>query len=803
VIPLPIDAHVDTIRESMRRSRAVVVTAPPGAGKTTRLPPALAADGPVILLQPRRVAARAIASRIAAERGWTLGREVGWQIRFERRFTADTRLLVVTEGILTARLQVDPLLSNFLTIVIDEFHERSIHADVAFALARQAWRARDDLRIVVMSATLDTAPVSAFLDGCPVVDVPGRTFPLEIAYEPGRSVAESACDVLQKSGSVLCFLPGAPEIQRVVADLQPRVPADVEVLPLYGSLDVDAQSRAIEPSSGRRVIVATNIAETSLTVPGVTAVVDTGLHKVARYDAERGVDSLETERVTLDAADQRAGRAGRIAAGIVRRLWDARDRLRPHREPDIQRVDLSSAALDIVAWGGDPRTFEWFERPHADALEAALELLGRLGLVSTWRPPSGGPAPDEPSVRLKPDATYVKLTDVGERVRRLPLHPRLARMLVAAGGSRDMARACALLSERHFLAPRTATTTSDLLSAIDRWDTMPPNVRRAADLIGSFAAPESSQRKQEQPELAFRRALLAGYPDRVARRREPGSPNVLLASGTGAVVAPESGVRDGEYMIALDVVGADPRGGPGRTHGSAPTARIRLASLVEREWLSPTSTDVEHRFDAATGTVKARRVERYDAIVLGEHPVPADPDIAAQLIADAWIARGPTADDDRMLRRLRFAGRDVDLAGTISRAAHGVRRLDEITLERVLPAQVLRDLDRDAPDTLAVPSGRRVPLDYAEDGSVSASVKLQELFGLADTPKIGPRRVAVALALLAPNGRPVQITRDLRSFWDRTYPDVRKELRGRYPKHPWPDDPWTATPTARTTRRHR
>jgi ATP-dependent helicase HrpB len=816
--PLPIDAHVDTIRESMRRSRAVVVTAAPGAGKTTRLPPALAADGPVILLQPRRVAARAIAARIASERAWTLGRDVGWQIRFERRFTADTRLLVVTEGILTARLQADPLLSDFLTIVIDEFHERSIHADVAFALARQAWRARDDLRIVVMSATLDTAPVSAFLDGCPVVDVPGRMFPLEIAYEPGRSVVESACDVLQTSGSVLCFLPGAPEIQRVVADLQSKVPADVEILPLHGSLDVDAQSRAIEPASARRVIVATNIAETSLTVPGVTAVVDTGLHKVARYDAERGVDSLETERVPQDAADQRAGRAGRIAAGIVRRLWDARDRLRRHREPEIHRVDLSSAALDIIAWGGDPRTFEWFERPREEALEAAVELLGRLGLVSRWRPSSGGPARDQAMVRLTRDATYAKLTDVGERVRRIPLHPRLARMLVAGDGSGDIARACALLSERRFLPARTATTTSDLLSAIDRWETMPPHVRRAADeILKSFnqseicnpasvrssstratarlaEAPTARRRPQsEMSELQFRRAVFAGYPDRVAKRREPGSPNVLLASGSGAVISPESGVRDGEFLIALDL--------SQRSGHTVP--RVRIASIVDGDWLMPTSTNVEHRFDAASGTVRARRVERYEAIVLAEHPVPVDTDVAAQLIADAWIARGPTADDQRVLRRLRFAGRDVDLAGTIRLAAHGVRRLDEIALDRVLPAQVLRDLDRDAPDTLAVPSGRRVALDYAEDGSVSASVKLQELFGLADTPRIGPRRVAVSLSLLAPNGRPVQITRDLRSFWDRTYPDVRKELRGRYPKHPWPDDPWTATPTARTTRRHR
>jgi ATP-dependent helicase HrpB len=363
----------------------------------------------------------------------------------------------------------------------------------------------------------------------------------------------------------------------------------------------------------------------------------------------------------------------------------------------------------------------------------------------------------------------------------MPLHPRLARMLVAAGGSRDMARACALLSERHFLSPRTATTTSDLLSAIDRWDTMPPHVRRAADRIASST-------QSAMPDAAFRKALLSGYPDRVAKRREPGSSQVLLASGTGAVIAPESGVRDGEFLVAHDV---------SRVRD---VARIRIATAIERDWLAPTSTDVEHRFDAATATVKARRVERYDAIVLAEHPVAADPDIAAKLLAEAWIARGPTAEDERTLRRLRFAGRDIDLAGTIATAAHGVRHLDDIVLVRVLPAPMRHDLDRDAPDTLAVPSGRRVPLDYGEDGSVSASVKLQELFGLAETPKIGPRRVPVSLALLAPNGRPVQITRDLRSFWDRTYPEVRKELRGRYPKHPWPDDPWTATPTARAKR---
>jgi len=800
VLALPIDAHIDTIVDAVRRSRAAVVTAPPGAGKTTRVPPALAAEGRLILLQPRRMAARAIAARIADERGWTLGREVGWQVRLDRRFAADTRLLVVTEGILTARLQTDPLLSDFHTIVIDEFHERSIHADLALALARQAWRARDDLRLVVMSATLDAEPVSAFLGSCPIVDVPGRTYPLDIAYAPQVPLADAVRSVMQETtGSVLCFLPGAPEIQRAMNQIEGQVAQDIELLPLHGSLDAEAQDRALRSAGHRRVIVATNIAETSLTVPDVTAVVDTGLHKVARYDPGRGVDSLETERITLDAADQRAGRAGRLGPGVVRRLWDARDRLRPHREPEVHRADLSSAALEIVAWGGDPRTFEWFERPRADALDAAIELLVLLEIViatheRTWRPALAGPSRGE-KVRLKADTACeqrLRLTAIGEKVRKFPLHPRLSRMVVAAGGSRDMARACAILSERHFLPPRTATTTSDVLSAIDRWDATPPHIRRAADMIESITRAEAGARTSVLTDTAFRRALLEGYPDRVARRREAMSPNVLLASGSGAVVAPESGVRNGEFLIAHDI----------SLSGNASLARIRMASVVDRGWLSPTSTAVEHRFDAATGTVKARRVERYGALVLSEHIVAVDQAVAAPLLADAWLERGPSVEDQQLIRRLKFSGLDVDLADLVRAAAQSAERLEEIDLRRSLPPSTIRDLDRAAPDTLVVPSGRRVRLDYAEDDTVSASVKLQELFGLADTPRIGPRRVPVGLALLAPNGRPVQITRDLRSFWDRTYPEVRKELRGRYPKHPWPDDPWTATPTARTKRRH-
>src|SRR4051812_44616670 len=769
--PLPIDAYLDSIVDSVRRSRAVVVTASPGAGKTTRVPPALLADGPVILLQPRRVAARAIAARIAAERGWTLGREVGWQIRFERRFSAETRLLVVTEGVLTARLQTDPLLPGFTTIILDEFHERSVHADLAIALSRQAWRARDDLRIVVMSATLDAQPVSAFLDGCPVIDVPGRTYPIDISYHPSQSVTEAALGVLAASnGQVLCFLPGAAEIRRAVSELQHRAGSGVDIVPLHGSLDAQEQDLALRPSDRRRVIVATNIAETSLTVPGVTAVVDAGVQKTARYDAERGIDSLETERITIDAADQRAGRAGRLAPGVVRRLWDARDRLRPHREPEIHRIDLAGTALDVLAWGGDPRTFEWFERPGEDALDAALTLLTRLGLTV------GG-----------------RLTAIGEQVRRLPLHPRLARMLVASGGARQIAQACALLSERHLLAPRTATTSSDLLSAIDNWTAVPPHVQQVARQIlpADFVV-----RTSDASDAEFLRAILSGYPDRVAQRRAPGSADVLLASGTGATIAAESGVRDGEFLIAVDVSHGQPPG-PRSPVREPSLARIRIASRIERDWLTPTASEVIHRFDDDSGKVRAVAVDRYDALVLAERPVPVDPEIAAGLLAAAWLARGPREQDTALLRRLRFTGRDADVEALVRAAAYGARRLDEVHLERVLASDLAGALARDAPETLLVPSGRHVPLVYNDDGSVSASVKLQELFGLGETPRIGRQREPVVLSLLAPNGRPVQVTRDLRSFWDRTYPEVRKELRGRYPKHPWPEDPWSAPPTAR------
>ncbi len=555
--PLPIDAHVDAVVDAVRRHRAAVVVAPPGAGKTTRLPPALAADGPVLVLQPRRVAARAIARRIAEERGWTLGQEVGWHVRFERRFTAATRVLLATEGILTARLVDDPLISGVRTIVLDEFHERSIHADLGLALARQAWTARDDLRVVVMSATLAAEPVARFLDGCPIVEVPGRPHPLDIAYAPGESVADAVRTVWPGSrGSVLCFLPGAPEIRRAHGEVAHAAP-DAEVVDLFGGLSAEEQDRAVraDRSGGsRRVILATNIAETSLTVPGVDTVVDTGLHKVARYDAARALDTLDTERVSQASADQRAGRAARLGPGRARRLWDARDRLRPHGEPDIARIDLAGPLLDLAAWGTDPEAFAWFEAPPAEAVAAARRLLQRLGALD-------GSA----------------LTPLGRRMQALPLPPRLARILIEAGGARDAARACAILSERQLAPARREATTCDLLGSLDAWASLPPHVHQVARQIEDLASGlASAAPRRAFAEADLRRALFVGYADRLARRREAQGTTLVLATGTGAVLGRESGVRDGEFLVALDVQAPTP---PGRSERAGPCREPRRAGV--------------------------------------------------------------------------------------------------------------------------------------------------------------------------------------------------------------------------------
>ena len=652
--PLPIDEHVAEIVAHVRAHRTAVVVAPPGSGKTTRIPPALTALGRTILLQPRRVAARALARRIAQERGWRIGAEIGWQIRLERRFSDQTRLLVATEGILTARLQRDPLLNDFDVVVLDEFHERTIHADLALALARQAMRARDDLAIVVMSATIAAEDVARFLGGARVFDIDAERYPVDIAYQPGAKLSDVVRSELRTAnGDLLCFLPGVREIERAREEIGD---AGALVVPLHGSLEVGEQERALTPSSRRKVILATNIAETSLTVEGVTTVIDAGLQKVLRFDPETAVDHLVTERIAADSAEQRAGRAGRTAPGRVVRLWDRRDILRPHREPEVRRVDLAAPVLDIIGWGGDPKTFDWYERPPEERIDAAVELLRMLG--------------------------------ADESLRALPLHPRLARIVLDAGGADEAVEICAKLAGLN-------AAEADEIKRIAR--RLPGGRRQAA---------------------ALHRALLAGYPDRVAMRREPKSPRLLLSSGTGATMAREIDDGHGDFLVVLDISGD----------------LVRMARPIEREWLVPT-----HR---ETAEVDGRVVERsmYGALILHEQ--------------------------------------------TVGRVAQAPKR------ERKPPP---------GPPTIALPSGRTAKLDYRDDGSIVASVKLQELFGLADTPRVG--NTPVTFELLSPAGRPVQVTRDLRSFWNGAYQEVRKELRARYPKHPWPEDPWTAQPTHRTKKR--
>ena len=699
--PLPVDAHVDAIVSLVRAERRAVILAPPGAGKTTRIPPALTVLGRTILLQPRRVAARTLARRIATERNWTLGEEIGWQIRFERRFSARTQLLVATEGILTARLQHDPLLSDFAVVILDEFHERSVHADLALALVKQAADTRDDLAVVVMSATMDPEPVSRFLGGAKVVEVSARTHPIDVRHAQASMVDAIRSVERDARGHILCFLPGAREIE----DVRRAFP---HALPLHGSLPVEQQERALAPSRERKLILATNVAETSLTVDGVTDVIDSGTQKVLRFDPETAVDHLVLEQISRDSADQRAGRAGRTGPGRATRLWDERMLLRPHREPEVRRVDLASPVLDIIAWGGDPRTFEWFERPPDHRIEAAIELLRRLGAL---------------------DARSA------ERLRAIPLHPRLARVL--ADGGAAAVRVCALLSEDiRNLGSGDALTLADS----PRLD---PAVRELARYArgATTVAPD-----------AVRRALLAGFPDRVAMRREPGSLRLLLSSGTGAVLARDSGMHSGEFLVALDVSGGA-------------ESLVRIASLVEKEWLTPTHEDVVHTV-RDDGTVRATKRVWYDALLLKEFNVAPDPEEVARLTPKKQHS-------PEMQRRLAFAG-----------MTEPDKRLEQL-----------------APERIDLPSGRTAKLEYQEDGAVVASVKLQELFGLADTPRIGPAKTPVTFALLSPAGRPVQVTRDLRSFWNGAYREVRKELRARYPKHPWPEDPWSATPTHRTKKK--
>jgi ATP-dependent helicase HrpB len=848
---LPIDPFLPGVVAALRNRGTLVLVAPPGAGKTTRVPPALLASevlgsGALWVLQPRRVAARAAARRIASELGEPAGERAGYQIRDEAVRSSRTRILVVTEGILTRRLLDDPSLQGLAGVMLDEFHERSRHADLALAMLREIRATlREDLLLLVASATLDPAPVATFLADArgpaPVMNVPGRPFPVEVRHSdhadprPLEARVASAVRIALSEGprgDVLVFLPGAFEIRRARETVESMgtggEPLDVRVL--HGDLPGAAQDAALAPAPAdhRRVILATNVAETSLTIEGVSTVVDSGFARTLRFDPRSGLDRLVLGRIPKASAEQRAGRAGRLGPGLALRLFSRHEEqgLRPFEEPELFRTDLASPLLDVLLWTArDPALFGWFERPPAASTALALRLLRRLGAVEEG---SYDPTPR------------------GRKMATLPVHPRLATLVLAGserGLLREAATLAALVEERDVLAgsrafgggTREVDHASDLLLRLELLEDaeraglsrarlaalgLDPGaalaVLRLRDLLLRRFPPARSPTRASEADLL--RLVLAAYPDRIARRRRPGAAEAILAGGTPLVFDSRCTVRSAELVAVIETSAAP--SGPDR---------IRLASAVEREWLDGlpgerVRTETVRSWDTASERVVAQQRVAYDNLVLEEKEIPAPLDQeTARLLLEAASAdlsraleQGPGV--ERLRARAAFLRRampeldlppldDEALLELLPGLAAGRRRfaqLRETPLEPLLKARLgsraLRLLDEHAPDSVPVPTGRDLPLRYDAGGPPVLAVKLQELFGLAATPRVAGGRVGVLLHLLSPAGRPVQVTSDLASFWSTTYPAVRRELRGRYPKHPWPEDPRNAPPRRGTTR---
>lgn len=830
--PLPVDAVLAELVTALRPDaapRSVVLEAPTGAGKTTRVPPALLAlgDGRVVMTEPRRVAARAAARRIATEQGVRLGDEVGYHVRFDRKAGRDTRLVVATEGIVVRMLQRDPFLEGIGALIFDEFHERSVDTDLALALAREIQRdARPDLAIVVMSATLDPAPIADWLGGATIVRSEGRTFPVKIAY-PDRPddrpldvrMAAKIREIMRAPpGDILAFLPGYREIHRVAERLSDEA---FQVDRLHGTMDAAEQDRVLRPPGAPRVILSTNVAESSLTIPGVRAVVDSGWARVMRFDAASGFDRLATERISLANAAQRAGRAGREAPGICHRLWgtEVDYRLANDLEAEIHRVDLAPLALQLLTWGvGAPAEFGWFEPPDPSRWEDAMTLLSHLGLVSDGR-----------------------VTSIGEALCHVPLHPRLARVVDAGfslGVGHEAALAAAALSERDVLTPArhdegkrhiSGSDVLDRVEAVESNGERPSAVRRRyrhaaganARRVAKALARGFTEIPRTEPRAeALAKAVLAGFPDRVAIRRSPGGSDVLVSDGKGAVVHPACAVSaDDSLVVAVRM-----------TQGRRSEPTIDIASRVEEGWLDPSliQSSVEVRFDRDLERVTSARVRRYLALVLDERaaPLPQSPDVEACLLEAAQETPESALDvDDRDFARmrsrvgwLRYLDPELGLPALdegglrelLPLLCHGRSSFKELRainlcahLRSVIPYRLLQALDELAPESLEIPSGRRATLTYTVGSPPILAARIQELFGLVETPRVGGGKVQVLVHLLAPNMRPQQITSDLRSFWESGYAEVRKELRARYPKHSWPEDPLRAKAQRRPGRRRR
>ena len=830
---LPIEEALPRLRAALAAHAGVVLQAPPGAGKTTLVPLALLdepwlAGRTILMLEPRRLAARAAAARMSVLRHEAVGETVGYRIRFDTKVSARTRIEVLTEGILTRRLQSDSALEGVGLVIFDEFHERHLHADLALALTLDSQRhLRPDIKILVMSATLDGAAVSKLLGAAPIIASEGRSFPVTARYalrDPDGPLPSLVADAVQRAlkeneGDALVFLPGAWEIRRTQELLEGTLRGLAEVHPLYGDLPWEAQDRAIQLGSRRRVVLATPIAETSLTIEGVRIVVDAGYARVPQFDPVSGLTRLTTQRISRASSEQRAGRAGRLAPGVCYRLWTETTQrgLIPHSIPEIRSTDLAPLALELAAWGArDVQNLSWLDPPPEAALAQARELLLELDAIDA----AGG------------------ITATGRAMVRLPLHPRLSHMLHAADGLGLGALACdiaALISERDILVGE-ARRTVDFTQRLEALRAFRERGRQGAqshnaDPNGCARVHQAAQ--QYQRLLASKRPaagdtdqagllLALAYPDRVALARAPGDTRYLLASGRGARLH-ESEMRLRQPCIVAASLDA------GATEGT-----IYLAAAVEvdalREYLpSHIKTEEIVRWDEQLAAIVARREQRFGALLLESKPlVKADPERlraamlegvrrlgiealpwthearqwqARVLCLRAWAANDdwPDVSDAALLASLEtWLGPYLD---GVTRRDH-LARVDVLAaLKGLLDWNQAKRLEAGAPTHLTVPSGSHLRLEYELGKPPVLAVKLQEMFGCADTPRVGGGKIAVTLHLLSPAKRPIQVTQDLRGFWERTYAEVKKELKGRYPKHPWPDDPKNAPPTARAKRR--
>lgn len=835
--PLPIDAVLDELRAALARGSSAVLVAPPGAGKTTRVPLALMDEawtkgGKILVLEPRRLAARGAAERMARTLGETVGLRVGLRARLATRVGPRTRIEVVTEGVFTRRILDDPSLDGVAAVLLDEFHERSLDADAALAFALDAQRGlRPDLRLLVMSATLDGARVAALLDGAPVIESSGRMFPVSTRYlgrDPRARIEDQVTEAIvaalrAEQGSILAFLPGQGEIRRVAERLAERVTDNsVVIAPLYGAMDLAAQDRAVQPAPPgmRKVVLATAIAETSLTIEGVRVVVDSGLARVPRYEPGAGITRLVTQRVARAAADQRRGRAGRLEPGVCYRLWAEQETqsLAPYAEPEIRSADLSGLLLDCAEWGvHDPATLTWLDPPPAAAIDAARAELARLGALD-------GEA---------------RITALGRQLRALPLPPRLARMVVSAAGlgaAREAADIAAVLVERglggndtdltHRLEAfrrdrsRRAEDMRRLAQGWARMATSSPSACREGSGVGGIPRSDKRSGPMAGPSAA---ALLAlAYPERIAKPRGAGG-QFLLANGRGAGLDPADALARAPFLVVAELQGA------------AASARILLAEPIDEGELLAIAGDrittrEELAFDDAAAAARARRTRRLDAIELSAEPlaVPQGEEAArvlAQGIAGLGIERLPWSKAQQQLRDrvafLRQAGGepwpDLSDAALAARAVDWLApflttktRLSDIgaedlaaALDALLPWDLRRRLDAEAPTHYEAPTGNRFAVDYEGPGAPAVHIRVQELFGLARHPSIAGGRLPLTLHLLSPAHRPIQVTRDLPGFWTGSWSAVKAEMRGRYPKHPWPDDPAHAEPTSRAKPRGR